>query len=337
MESSFTDAEKRFVLAEMIKASHMDVTVLVNFIKLHDVEPDWMSMQLPGGRNMSQCLRAAEGMFHMPFPPPAISLKRKSVGDLGDHASKKQAVGSPGDSPYAVPRTVSTQLPGAGQPVNIQPRPNGYPLALNAPTTPITPITQNVVLPPRRRGRPPKAESQARQSVSQTAHYQPISPAPIAPSPAPAPAPALAFTPRPHSPAPAYQVWSTTPTEPKSKRKGRPPASDKPLPLEAVPRTVHPTPVPETDAKQVATGSRTEYPDWSDRVAAREQPQLGPARRDLPLPPMNTSLPPPPRSPQPPIEGRMHAHTRETPGTTSTTPTTKPLEPTRQGGHAATA
>lgn len=271
----------------------------------------------------------------MSIPPPAIlSLKRKSVSDLGDHASKKQAVGSPGESPYAVPRTVGTQLPGAGQPINIQPRPNGYPpLALNTPNTPITPITQNVVLPPRRRGRPPKAESLARQSVSQTAHYQPISPAPIAPSPASAPA----FTPRPHSPAPAYQVWSATPPEPKSKRKGRPPAGDKPLPLEAVPRTVHPTPASETDAKQVATGSRTEYSDWSERVAAREQPQLGPARRDAPLPPMNTSLPLPPRSPQPLIEARVHTHTRETPGTASTTPTANPLEPTRQGGHAATA
>jgi hypothetical protein len=41
---------QRFVLAEMIKASHMDVGILVEFIKHHEIQPDWLSMQLPGGR-----------------------------------------------------------------------------------------------------------------------------------------------------------------------------------------------------------------------------------------------------------------------------------------------
>ncbi len=77
MESVFTDAEKvclkslsgpapflptdqvltspsphqqRFVLAEMIKVSHMDVGTLVDFVKYHDIAPDWMEMQLPSGR-----------------------------------------------------------------------------------------------------------------------------------------------------------------------------------------------------------------------------------------------------------------------------------------------
>jgi hypothetical protein len=76
MESAFTDAEKvrhkslfypapycplikhspryrstqRFVLAEMIKVSNMDVGTLVDFVKYHDIAPDWLEMQLPGGR-----------------------------------------------------------------------------------------------------------------------------------------------------------------------------------------------------------------------------------------------------------------------------------------------
>lgn len=78
MESSFTDAEKvctqrlhqplypsppadahppchqRFVLAEMIKVSHMDVGMLVDFAKRHDIHPDWMQMQLPGGTSYTQ-------------------------------------------------------------------------------------------------------------------------------------------------------------------------------------------------------------------------------------------------------------------------------------------
>lgn len=71
MESTFTDVEKvrfytvspmgalqksltvtatqRFVLAEMVKVSQMDVGVLVDFIKSHEVQPNWLLMQLPGG------------------------------------------------------------------------------------------------------------------------------------------------------------------------------------------------------------------------------------------------------------------------------------------------
>lgn len=38
----------------MIKASHMDVGVLVEFIKNNAVQPDWMLMQLPGGMSLSR-------------------------------------------------------------------------------------------------------------------------------------------------------------------------------------------------------------------------------------------------------------------------------------------
>ncbi|KAK0646282.1 hypothetical protein B0T16DRAFT_390740 [Cercophora newfieldiana] len=319
MESPFTDVEKRFVLAEMIKASHMDVSVIVDFVKQHDIQADWMLMQLPSGRNMNQCLRAAEAMFNMAIPPPAISpLKRKSISDMGDHASKKQAIGSPGEaSQYAIPRNVSTQSPGLGQPVNIQPRPNGYPPPTLTPSTPITPISQNVVLPPRRRGRPPKAETLARQGAQQPAHYPPISPAPIAPSPVPH------LAPRP--PSPSYQVWSATPPEAKSKRKGRQSAGDKQLPLpETVPRTIHGAPSSEPDTRQIG-GPSTEYLDWRERPPVREPFRGGPSPipRESTLPPIL----PPPRSPQPPLEGAARA--REPPTSTSLE------QQTRQGGHAA--
>ena len=41
---------QRFVLAEIIKLSQLDVGVLVDFIKSHGIQPNWMHMQLPGGR-----------------------------------------------------------------------------------------------------------------------------------------------------------------------------------------------------------------------------------------------------------------------------------------------
>jgi hypothetical protein len=46
---------QRFILAEMIKLSQLDVAVLVDFVKAHGIEPGWMQqqwihMQLPRGR-----------------------------------------------------------------------------------------------------------------------------------------------------------------------------------------------------------------------------------------------------------------------------------------------
>lgn len=38
------------MLAEMIKLSELDVGVLVNLVKSHGIQPDWMHMQLPGGK-----------------------------------------------------------------------------------------------------------------------------------------------------------------------------------------------------------------------------------------------------------------------------------------------
>jgi len=322
MESPFTEVEKRFVLAEMIKASDLDVGLLVNFVKQHDVQADWMLMQLPSGRNMNQCLRAAEAMFNLTIPPPAISpLKRKSFSELSDHIPKKQAIGSPGEgSPYAIPRNPNTQSPGLGQPVNIQPRPNGFPPHTLTPGTAITPISQNVVLPPRRRGRPPKAETLARQGVQQPSHYPPISPAPIAPSPV------QYIAPRPPSPGPAYQVWSATPAEAKAKKKLHAITDDKSPSSETVPRTIRSTPSSEPDARQTGGSNTDSYHDWRERASARE-PFRGvpsPASRDTTLPPILQ----PSRSPQAPLEGAQRP--REPPTATTLEQQTRP------GGNTAT-
>jgi hypothetical protein len=41
---------QRYVLAEMIKVSHIDIGALVTLVKSYDVQPDWFSMQLPNGK-----------------------------------------------------------------------------------------------------------------------------------------------------------------------------------------------------------------------------------------------------------------------------------------------
>ncbi|KAK3333138.1 hypothetical protein B0T19DRAFT_117750 [Cercophora scortea] len=291
MESSFTDVERRFVLAEMIKASQMDVGTLVEFIRHHDIQTstDWLQMQLPGGRNMRQCYRAAEAMFNTPIPAPVISpLKRRSVGDLSEHASKRQAVASPGEapSPYAMPRNIGMQLP------SIQPRPNGYP-SINPPAPAPTPS----VVPPRRRGRPPKAETMARQNISQIIQYQPISPAPIAPSSG------QAMAPQPHSPGPGgypgYQIAGVP--DSKSKKRGRQSGPERQILPETVPRTVQGTSSSEAGARPAAA----EYYDWREDREQRRNSGPGPVPLEPPIAPHHQL--PPPRSPHPPL-----AHARET-------------------------
>ncbi|RYC60810.1 hypothetical protein CHU98_g5400 [Xylaria longipes] len=169
MDTTFSDDEKRFVLGEIIKVSAIDASILVDFIKTHKVEPNWMKMQLPGGRNMSQCVGAVENMFQMKFTPPNIESlgKRKSLGDLNDHPAKRPAITTPFETPLAPVRPIQPRLLLA----------NGYP-----PLAPIT-STPTVSTTGKKRGRPSKAdkEAQARAAHPRNTEYAPIVPAPPAP------------------------------------------------------------------------------------------------------------------------------------------------------------
>ncbi|EXL86672.1 hypothetical protein FOPG_02154 [Fusarium oxysporum f. sp. conglutinans race 2 54008] len=57
----FNDQEKRHLLAEIIKHSQLDVIYLENLVR--HIEPNWMQMQLPNGRNMAQCMETAQNMY----------------------------------------------------------------------------------------------------------------------------------------------------------------------------------------------------------------------------------------------------------------------------------
>ena len=46
----FTEKEQRFVLAEIIKTSQVNVHSLVDFIKSQNVDADWRNMQIPHGQ-----------------------------------------------------------------------------------------------------------------------------------------------------------------------------------------------------------------------------------------------------------------------------------------------
>ncbi|KAJ2970074.1 hypothetical protein NUW58_g9808 [Xylaria curta] len=215
MDTTFSDDEKRFVLGEMIKASTIDVSLLVDFIKTHKVEPEWMLMQLPVGRNMSQCLGAADNMFQVKFQPPNIGTigtigtfgKRKSLGDLVDQPAKRQAITAPFEHTLTPVRT-------------LQPRPplvNGYP--------PVAPMTSTPVpMTGKKRGRPSKADkeaqAQARAAYSRPTEYTPITPAPPT-------VPPTAQAQREYASSPGYEITGAG-IDQSSKKRPRPTTVDSP-------------------------------------------------------------------------------------------------------------
>ncbi|KAI1128081.1 hypothetical protein F5Y10DRAFT_182661 [Nemania abortiva] len=212
MDTNFSDDEKRFVLGEIIKVSSIDVTTLVEFIKAHRVEPNWMLMQLPSGRNMKQCVGAVDNMFQVKFNPPNIGGsfgKRKSLSDLIEHPAKRQSIAALSESTHAMARPIQPRPP----PVN-----GGYPPPIaSISSTPAISATG------KKRGRPSKADkeaqAQARAAYTRTTEYPPITPAP--------PALTMAQPTREYASSPGYEIAGTSTDQPPKKR-SRPTAIDSP-------------------------------------------------------------------------------------------------------------
>ncbi|KAK4204374.1 hypothetical protein QBC40DRAFT_250077 [Triangularia verruculosa] len=330
----------------MIKASHMDVGVLVGLIKQHDIQPDWLSMQLPRGRNVNQCLQAAEAMFNAPMPPPLISpLKRKSFGDVSDQLPKRQALSSPSEPPpYGMPHNATPAF--AQHPINIH-HPNGQPTVALAPNPNTVPASAPTPYPgpPRKRGRPPKSENRPGHWQITTS-YPNITPAPIAPAPAPAsapqpsspsfrgqpplaPAPTQPSTsaPQPNSPSFRVQPYNnrySMPAGPLDSKAGK-----KHLP-EIAPRPTHGTPGVEQPARS-PTRPVSEYQERREDIHRLPPPQSQGPPRPPPLSAHHGPVLPPPQSPRshphPPPHHLMDAsRPRGTPPPT-------PMEPVKHESH----
>ncbi|KUI59562.1 hypothetical protein VP1G_06795 [Cytospora mali] len=206
MMDAFTEDEKRFVLAEYIKASQVGTEQLVEFIKSYNLQADWFSMQLPGGRNMHQCMRAASNMLDIELQFPSLPnlepRKRKSVNDLNEQGPKRVASMTP--IQYQ-PRPLSSHpqahppqhpQPQLQQALNasraIQPRPSadatteGYRVFQSkSPSNGYSVFQSNPTV--RKRGRPSKAEKEA-QARANSNPYSTNTPVPISPKPAIPPA-----------------------------------------------------------------------------------------------------------------------------------------------------
>ncbi|KAI0389008.1 hypothetical protein F5Y17DRAFT_163975 [Xylariaceae sp. FL0594] len=206
-----TGVRQRFVLGEIIKVSAIEVPTLVDFIKSHRIQPNWMSMQLPGGRNMNQCIGAVENMFDAKFPPPNFSTlnKRKSLGNLIDHPAKRQAIAATLEPPLAPIRAIQPRPPLA--PPRAPPYANGYLLPVNP--IPAVPISGGTTTTGKKRGRPSKADKEAQaaqaqaQAQARAASARPTEYAYITPAPLATPIPTPASQPREYA-SPGYELAS---------------------------------------------------------------------------------------------------------------------------------
>ncbi|KAG0652404.1 hypothetical protein D0Z07_1390 [Hyphodiscus hymeniophilus] len=143
MESPFNDKEKRFVLSEVIKTSSVPVDKLLAFINESGVQPEWNKILMPFGRNLDSCINFWDtlrgGHVSASLPPhSAPDRKRKSDGL----------------EPLQIAPQPKRRQSGAETMIRIQPKPssNGSPHAFST-----LPATQ-----PKKRGRPSKADIEAR-------------------------------------------------------------------------------------------------------------------------------------------------------------------------------
>jgi hypothetical protein len=264
----------------------------------------------------------------MPMPPPVVSpLKRKSLDDLPEYSSKRQALASPGEvSPRGFPLGPNMQLASGAQPVNIQPRPNGYVSSVPAPNPSISASPYNPAPTGRRRGRPPKVDK----ATWHVSTYPPI-----APSTAPAPTPA----PQPNSPG----LHVHSPHQPPAQGLPDPKLRKKALP-EIAPRPTQGMPGIEPAARSPAVPG-AEYQSWRDETTRREYYQVQaaePQARDRP-PSVYASILPRPRSPRPrsplrsplPPPRELARPPSTEPRRFTTTPPTSTSEPAKKEGQAA--
>ncbi|KAL7918943.1 hypothetical protein ACQKWADRAFT_215819 [Trichoderma austrokoningii] len=145
MAASFSLDEKRFVLAEMIKCSSVDVEMLIRFVESNVSDPNWMIMQIPSGRNLEQCMQVANRSPTAPSHRAAMSQNDHLANSGMNHPRQIAPRTSPGgQTPGAMPMS----------PVNMPPWPPAdgaeerRPLPYEAPSVPA----------PRKRGRPSRAD-----------------------------------------------------------------------------------------------------------------------------------------------------------------------------------
>ncbi|KAL7910028.1 hypothetical protein GGI35DRAFT_352716 [Trichoderma velutinum] len=112
MATSFSIEEKRFVLAEMIKCSTVDIERLARFVESNVLDPKWMTMQIPTGRNLEQCMQLANLLSTAPGHRSAMSQNDHLTNNGMNHPRQIAPRTSPGgQTPVAMPTSPGNMSP----------------------------------------------------------------------------------------------------------------------------------------------------------------------------------------------------------------------------------
>ncbi|KAL7900873.1 hypothetical protein HDV63DRAFT_295389 [Trichoderma sp. SZMC 28014] len=145
MAASFSLDEKRFVLAEMIKCSTVDVEMLIRFVESNVSDPNWMTMQIPSGRNLEQCMQVTNRSPTAPNHRSAMTQNDHLANSGMNHPRQIAPRTSPGgQTPGAMPMS----------PVNMPP----WPPADGVEDRRAPPYEVSNAPAPRKRGRPSRVD-----------------------------------------------------------------------------------------------------------------------------------------------------------------------------------
>ncbi|KAL7823470.1 hypothetical protein V8C26DRAFT_120172 [Trichoderma gracile] len=255
MATTFSLEEKRFVLAEMIKCSTVDIERLARFVESNVLDPKWITMQIPSGRNLEQCMQVADSLSTAPGYRSAMSQNDHLTGSGMNHARQMASRMSPGGqtTPGAMPPSSPGLMSPWQHPDGVEDR---RALPLEAPGDQA----------PKKRGRPPRVDRKTA-APPRLANIAP-KPPPLSPGP---------NTPRTILPATPRQADSQNP-QPQP-------------PVRALPSLDSP---PARKKRRTATGaaSVSTSPPLPPASAPAPAPAPAPARAPTPYLPLVTTPPP---------------------------------------------
>lgn len=150
------------LLTEILKKANVSSAHLYNMIREFGISPRWQDIPLPSGRSLNSCQMAFDHMRQQPvapgqpLPPPIRTEPWVPAGPPPESASRKRPLFPP-DRP-TLPRAIQPkigQFPGGevSSPIHVPPSYEG--------------LAPRQGEPPRKRGRPSKAETERRKAAAE--------------------------------------------------------------------------------------------------------------------------------------------------------------------------
>ncbi|KAB8232137.1 hypothetical protein BDV23DRAFT_159208 [Aspergillus alliaceus] len=169
-ERPWTEEEKYTLLTEILKKAGVPSSHLVKMIRDFNITPSWADIPLPPGRSLNSCQLAFYSMCpqHVPMPvnpgftsfhPPRHESSAPTAIALDNSQTRKRLL-FPSDKPMLAPRA-------------IQPRPTASTASFSSESGAsalLSPGSESIPTrgePPRKRGRPSKAESERRKAAAE--------------------------------------------------------------------------------------------------------------------------------------------------------------------------